>query len=177
MSDANVNIPAAAFGEEVLYFECRHNLAASLGRVSFDGCREFLKLENGDAAGDAMLCVACGCHRSFHRREVMYRRVAEAGNANAVPAGPANPNMNVAGNNGAEAELKPPRRGRRKRTVFSPEQKNQMRRFAEMLGWRPQKSDKEEIEQFCMEMGMSRRMFLVWLSNNRRREDKKTATV
>ncbi|KHN45461.1 ZF-HD homeobox protein [Glycine soja] len=58
---------------------------------------------------------------------------------------------------------------RKKRTTFSSEQKNKLIRFAESVGWKPRKEKKDEIESFCSEMGITRRMFVVWLSNNRHR--------
>jgi ZF-HD homeobox protein with Cys/His-rich dimerization domain len=63
----------AARGKEaakvVHYRECQRNHAASIGGHAVDGCREFMASgANGTAA--ALMCAACGCHRSFHRREV-----------------------------------------------------------------------------------------------------------
>jgi ZF-HD homeobox protein with Cys/His-rich dimerization domain len=53
----------------VHYRECQRNHAASIGGHAVDGCREFMASgANGTAA--ALMCAACGCHRSFHRREV-----------------------------------------------------------------------------------------------------------
>lgn len=59
------------------------------------------------------------------------------------------------------------RRRRRRRTKFTEEQKSKMLEFAEKLGWKPQKHDEEEIVKFCRAVGISRRVFKVWLSNNR----------
>ncbi|KAF5792705.1 putative transcription factor ZF-HD family [Helianthus annuus] len=53
----------------VRYGECQKNHAANIGGYAVDGCREFMAGgEEGTAA--AVACAACGCHRSFHRREV-----------------------------------------------------------------------------------------------------------
>lgn len=53
----------------VRYGECQKNHAANIGGYAVDGCREFMAGgEEGTAA--AIACAACGCHRSFHRREV-----------------------------------------------------------------------------------------------------------
>ncbi|PKA49316.1 ZF-HD homeobox protein [Apostasia shenzhenica] len=46
------------------YRDCQRNHAASLGGHVLDGCGEFMP-----GAADPMKCAACGCHRSFHRRE------------------------------------------------------------------------------------------------------------
>ncbi|KAK7302350.1 hypothetical protein RJT34_13237 [Clitoria ternatea] len=129
------------FEEVAVYKECRHNHVASLNRVSYDGCHEFIERNNGE---EALLCDACGCHRNFHRKQTIY-----------IPIMPLN-------------TVKPKRK---KRTVFTAEQRDRMTRFAETLGWRVQKGKSDEIERFCMEMGMSRRMFIVWLNNNRRRSN------
>ncbi|KAK6913255.1 ZF-HD homeobox protein, Cys/His-rich dimerization domain [Dillenia turbinata] len=53
----------------VRYKECQKNHAANMGGYAVDGCREFMATgkEGTDAA---FICAACGCHRSFHRREV-----------------------------------------------------------------------------------------------------------
>ncbi|XP_021286447.1 zinc-finger homeodomain protein 2-like [Herrania umbratica] len=56
-----------AVGEQgVTYMECRRNVSLPAGHYSVDGCSEFLKREAGRE--NAMLCDACGCHRSFHRK-------------------------------------------------------------------------------------------------------------
>ncbi|URE24505.1 hypothetical protein MUK42_17787 [Musa troglodytarum] len=53
----------------VKYKECRKNHAASIGGYAVDGCREFMASgEEGTSA--ALICAACNCHRSFHKREV-----------------------------------------------------------------------------------------------------------
>ncbi|KAM0831868.1 hypothetical protein ACQ4PT_065237 [Festuca glaucescens] len=49
------------------YRECLRNHAARMGAHVLDGCGEFMPTP-GDAPA-ALLCAACGCHRSFHRRE------------------------------------------------------------------------------------------------------------
>ncbi|CAN6373921.1 unnamed protein product [Urochloa humidicola] len=51
------------------YRECQRNHAASIGRYAVDGCREFMA-SGAEGTAAALLCAACGCHRSFHRREV-----------------------------------------------------------------------------------------------------------
>ena len=53
----------------VHYRECQRNHAASIGRHAVDGCREFMA-SGADGTAAALMCAACGCHRSFHRREV-----------------------------------------------------------------------------------------------------------
>ncbi|CAL9151087.1 unnamed protein product, partial [Musa hybrid cultivar] len=50
------------------YKECLRNHAAALGGHVVDGCGEFMPSGDPDTP-DALKCAACGCHRSFHRRE------------------------------------------------------------------------------------------------------------
>ncbi|PNT64559.1 hypothetical protein BRADI_4g30230v3 [Brachypodium distachyon] len=54
----------------VRYSECRRNHAASMGGYAVDGCRQFIA--DGEEGSAALKCVACGCHRSFHRRVQVY---------------------------------------------------------------------------------------------------------
>ncbi|RZR76660.1 hypothetical protein BHM03_00001521 [Ensete ventricosum] len=50
------------------YKECLRNHAAALGGHVVDGCGEFMPSGDADTP-EALKCAACGCHRSFHRRE------------------------------------------------------------------------------------------------------------
>ncbi|GJU80393.1 mini zinc finger protein 3-like protein [Tanacetum coccineum] len=60
---------SASTNRRVRYGECQKNHAANIGGYAVDGCREFMASgEEGTTA--AVSCAACGCHRSFHRREV-----------------------------------------------------------------------------------------------------------
>ncbi|KAI4296207.1 hypothetical protein L6164_036183 [Bauhinia variegata] len=161
-----MNVPVAFKTEEV-YKECRHNHAASLGYISFDGCGEFLKPDDNTTM-DSMLCAACGCHQNFHRKSVVYIPVMQP-----TPFSSFHSEAFVPGSSGSgfsfmnvEVEMMTPRR--RRRTVFTPEQKNRMLTFAEKSGWSAKNADGEELEHFCQQMGISRRTFMVWLSNNRR---------
>ncbi|KQK23374.1 hypothetical protein BRADI_1g73023v3 [Brachypodium distachyon] len=45
------------------YLDCLKNHAAALGRHSQDGCPQFVR-----PVGNSLYCVACRCHRGFHRR-------------------------------------------------------------------------------------------------------------
>ncbi|KAM3300455.1 hypothetical protein ACQJBY_041459 [Aegilops geniculata] len=47
------------------YRECLRNHAAAQGGHAVDGCGEFMP----SGAHDLLTCAACGCHRSFHRRD------------------------------------------------------------------------------------------------------------
>ncbi|KAL8240719.1 hypothetical protein R6Q59_014074 [Mikania micrantha] len=53
----------------VRYGECQRNLALEVGGYALDGCREFMA-STADGTDGALICAACSCHRSFHRRIV-----------------------------------------------------------------------------------------------------------
>ena len=62
----------AAPPEVARYHECLRNHAAALGGHVVDGCGEFMP--GAGAGDDALKCAACGCHRSFHRKDDAQRR-------------------------------------------------------------------------------------------------------
>ncbi|KAJ8455951.1 hypothetical protein OPV22_034867 [Ensete ventricosum] len=57
-------LPATDTDAALRYRQCLRNHAASLGGHILDGCCEFMPRSD-----DALKCAACGCHRSFHRRD------------------------------------------------------------------------------------------------------------
>lgn len=61
----------------------------------------------------------------------------------------------------------PTARRKRSRTKFSQEQKDKMFSFADKLGWRMQKSEDKFVQDFCDEVGIGRRVFKVWMHNNK----------
>jgi ZF-HD class homeobox domain-containing protein len=56
---------------------------------------------------------------------------------------------------------------KRFRTKFTAEQKARMLGFAEEAGWRLQKLDDAEVQRFCQEVGVKRRVLKVWMHNNK----------
>ncbi|CAL9198226.1 unnamed protein product, partial [Musa hybrid cultivar] len=60
--------PGAAAYISTKYKECLRNHAAALGGHVVDGCGEFMP-SGGPDTPEELKCAACGCHRSFHRRE------------------------------------------------------------------------------------------------------------
>ncbi|KAG7951556.1 hypothetical protein I3843_12G013300 [Carya illinoinensis] len=60
----------------VRYVECQKNHAANIGGYAVDGCREFMA-NSMEGTNGVFTCAACGCHRSFHRREVETEVVCE----------------------------------------------------------------------------------------------------
>ncbi|KAG6473069.1 zinc-finger homeodomain protein 6-like [Zingiber officinale] len=69
-TNSKAKTSAGAVETDVLvrYKECLRNHAAALGGHVLDGCGEFMPDGEPETA-DALKCAACGCHRSFHRRE------------------------------------------------------------------------------------------------------------
>ena len=61
----------------VSYRECKHNHAANTGGYALDGCTQCMPIVF-DGTSRALICVACGCHRNFHRREVISHVDAES---------------------------------------------------------------------------------------------------
>lgn len=62
---------------------------------------------------------------------------------------------------------------KRFRTKFTQQQKDRMNEFAEKLGWKIQKQDEQEVQQFCTEVGVRRQVFKVWMHNNKQAMKKK----
>ncbi|GMH06321.1 hypothetical protein Nepgr_008161 [Nepenthes gracilis] len=62
---------------------------------------------------------------------------------------------------------------KRFRTKFSQEQKEKMTQFAEKLGWKIQNQDQVEVQQFCDEVGVKKRVFKVWMHNNKQARKRK----
>ncbi|KAI5083746.1 hypothetical protein GOP47_0003489 [Adiantum capillus-veneris] len=56
---------------------------------------------------------------------------------------------------------------KRFRTKFTPEQKQRMTDFAEMLGWRIVKQDELLVQEFCDSVNVKRNVFKVWMHNNK----------
>ncbi|KAG6496385.1 hypothetical protein ZIOFF_044246 [Zingiber officinale] len=176
---------------EPRYRECLRNHAASVGGHVLDGCCEFMP-----SAGEALKCAACGCHRSFHRKD--HGEMCELRNGVAPPlllpppplppaATPyghlrpfgasgvmvrvGNSGSAAAGTESSSEELAAQRpfvvSRKRFRTKFTAEQKEKMLAFAEKVGWRMQRQDEGTLEHFCGEVGVSRHVFKVWMHNNK----------
>ncbi|MQL72783.1 hypothetical protein Taro_005130 [Colocasia esculenta] len=58
-------------------------------------------------------------------------------------------------------------RRRRCRTMFTREQKEEMRKFADKVGWSIQRHDGEELREFCARVGVRRHVLKVWMHNNK----------
>ncbi|POO02520.1 Octamer-binding transcription factor [Trema orientale] len=77
------------------------------------------------------------------------------------------------GGGGRPQQSAPASSKKRFRTKFNQEQKDKMTEFAEKLGWRIQKHDEQEVQQFCSEVGVKRQVFKVWMHNNKQAMKKK----
>ncbi|KAK8710857.1 hypothetical protein V6N13_146166 [Hibiscus sabdariffa] len=179
-------------GPVIRYWECLKNHAASMGGHVVDGCGEFMP-SGEDGTGEPLKCAACECHRSFHRKEIngewqyphqqqqptpLRQQRFPLGLSNSttpcLPIAPA-ATMNFGG--GSEQDLNMLAGGRdssrlqsskkRFRTKFSKEQKEKMMEFGEKLGWRIQKQDEAQVQQFCGEVGVKRQVFKVWMHNHK----------
>ncbi|RYQ80180.1 hypothetical protein Ahy_Scaffold1g106758 isoform D [Arachis hypogaea] len=114
-----------------------------MGSHVVDGCGEFMP-SGEEGTPESLRCAACECHRNFHRREV--EGSAPQQHHNYYP----NNNNN-----------------KRFRTKFTQQQKDRMMEFAEKLGWKIQKHDEQEVQQFCSQVGVKRQVFKVWMHNNK----------
>lgn len=59
-----------------VYRECKKNHVASMGRYVVDGCGEFMP-SGDEGTAQALKCAACGCHRSFHRRDIKDNKISK----------------------------------------------------------------------------------------------------
>ncbi|XP_009776697.1 zinc-finger homeodomain protein 6 [Nicotiana tabacum] len=156
-----------------IYRECLRNHAASLGSYATDGCGEFTLDDNNNnntsPRSASLHCAACGCHRNFHRK-VMYG--ASYSNNSSRDREIVAAELTDYGGGRMSAALtaeESPRSGKKRfRTKFTTDQKEKMLAFAEKLGWTLQRKDQEnETERFCREVGVSRKVFKVWMHNHK----------
>ncbi|KAL2532607.1 Zinc-finger homeodomain protein 6 [Abeliophyllum distichum] len=104
---------------------------------------------------------------SGHTRPMV---VAFGGNSGGAGAESSSEDLNMFQSNArGHAVVQPSFSGSKKRfrTKFSKEQKDRMHEFATRLGWKIQKQDEQELQQFCNEMGVKRQVFKVWMHNNK----------
>ncbi|KAJ7975550.1 Zinc-finger homeodomain protein [Quillaja saponaria] len=84
------------------------------------------------------------------------------------------------GGGGREGEIKQAEKEvtkKRFRTKFSQEQKEKMLSFAEKAGWRIQRLEESDIQQFCQEIGIKRRVLKVWMHNNKHNFAKRNPSI
>ncbi|TMW89361.1 zinc-finger homeodomain protein 11-like [Solanum lycopersicum] len=161
-----------------IYRECLRNHAASLGSYATDGCGEFtLDDTNTSPGGSTSLnCAACGCHRNFHRKFSCggsYSNNSSRDDREIIAAH----DYRLATTEESPAVSE--RSGKKRfRTKFTGDQKEKMLAFAEKLGWTLQRKDEEnETERFCREIGVSRKVFKVWMHNHKNNSSSVSSTV
>ncbi|KAJ7940925.1 Zinc-finger homeodomain protein [Quillaja saponaria] len=148
---SSINIVTTTFEQTIVYKECKRNHALALNYVSIDGCVEFIKAGQ-DGAKEAFTSRACGCHRNFHRKEIIYAPIMPTNtfvNSGSAPTmqlphathsdgGERRPQLDVGVRRtaaGPRREAAPGPRRRRTKTVFTEEQKERLLSFAQRLGW------------------------------------------
>ncbi|URE32175.1 ZF-HD homeobox protein [Musa troglodytarum] len=152
-------LPATDTDAALRYRECLRNHAASLGGHILDGCCEFMPRSD-----DALKCAACGCHRSFHRRDTDVNSPLRDLHASVGAATESSTEELMLG---AVPQQRLTVSKKRFRTKFTADQKERMMAFAEKVGWRMQKQHEAAVEQFCGEVGVSRQVLKVWMHNNK----------
>ncbi|GMI97998.1 hypothetical protein HRI_003469100 [Hibiscus trionum] len=163
-------------GPLIRYRECLKNHAASMGGHVVDGCGEFMP-SGEDGTGEALKCAACECHRNFHRKEINGEpQCTTTTTCCAFPYYKNNTGRDNSTVHHPHQQQQPPpiaaavttgSSKKRFRTKLSKDQKEKMVGFAEKLGWRIQKQDEAEVQQFCGEVGVKRQVFKVWMHNSK----------
>ncbi|KAF7809720.1 zinc-finger homeodomain protein 6 [Senna tora] len=167
----------------VRYRECMKNHAASTGSHVVDGCGEFMP-SGQEGTVESFTCAACNCHRNFHRKHPHHPQPHLLPLSNyyynslhrhrhhqhptfipplMVALGGGREDLDVFRSNTAGSEQ--PKK--RFRTKFTEEQKEKMMEFADKLGWKIQKHHDQELRQFCSQVGVKRKVFKVWMHNNK----------
>ncbi|XP_027360509.1 zinc-finger homeodomain protein 6-like [Abrus precatorius] len=84
------------------------------------------------------------------------------------PAESSSEDLNIFQSNaGAQLSVQAPLSKKRFRTKFSQQQKDRMMEFADKIGWKIQKQNEQEVQQFCTQVGVKRQVFKVWMHNNK----------
>ncbi|KAK1423077.1 hypothetical protein QVD17_18371 [Tagetes erecta] len=160
-----------------IYKECLKNHAVAVGGHAVDGCGEFMPVPTYSSSEPSSLkCAACGCHRNFHRREPTTVTAATTSVSLSPTSPPLEPKNYAYGqlvlSLGPTASPATPatmkfNEKKRFRSKFSSDQKQKMLNFAEKLGWKMQRCDDKMVADFCNEIGIRRRIFKVWMHNNK----------
>ncbi|CAA7041674.1 unnamed protein product [Microthlaspi erraticum] len=175
------------------YGECRKNQAAGIGTTAYDGCGEFISATSGE---DPLNCAACGCHRSFHREDTISDGVTETvldvlkissdqfRRIFCSPYGEGNNRVVIDQSVGGDVVEEEQRvvidrsgggdvveeevgKVKRLKTKFTAEQTGKMRDYAEKLRWKVSPETREEVDKFCLEIGVDRRKFMNWMNNHK----------
>lgn len=96
------------------------------------------------------------------------------GSGGGAPAESSSEDLNMYQSNvGVQTSAQAPQSKKRFRTKFTQEQKDKMMELAEKLGWKIQKHDEQQVQQFCSEVGVKKQVFKVWMHNNKQAIKKK----
>ncbi|KAL8247112.1 hypothetical protein R6Q59_008328 [Mikania micrantha] len=182
------------------YGKCNKNYSASTGGRVLDGCGEFMPSRSSTPTDPTFLnCDACGCHRSFHRQTDHYcpplhhvidyqcpphnrhQRLAAKPRSSSAPNSPSPSPISSSYYPMASHLFFPglqPQPAtanhigkKRFRSRFSVDQKEKMQGFAERIGWKMLKKDEGMIMGFCMDIGVTKRVFKVWMHNHKKKEE------
>ncbi|XP_038722505.1 zinc-finger homeodomain protein 6-like [Tripterygium wilfordii] len=112
-------------------------------------------------------------HQLHHHRRPTAPVMMAFGGGGAAESSSEDLNMYQLG--GQTTMLQPNRK--RFRTKFSQEQKDKMAEFADKLGWKIQRRDEQQVQEFCCQVDVKRQCFKVWMHNNKQAMKKKTTNV
>lgn len=173
------------------YGECKNNHAAGIGTTAYDGCGEFVTTTTGEEEEDSLNCAACGCHRNFHSEELITENgvtetILEVLKISSVqfrqifcsPYGGGRSEVKKKSyyggdrivkdrSDGAAEEEEEVGRVKRLKTKFTAEQTEKMRDYAEKLRWKVRPEIRNEVDEFCVEIGVNRRNFMIWINNHK----------
>ncbi|XP_010442119.1 PREDICTED: zinc-finger homeodomain protein 13-like [Camelina sativa] len=159
------------------YGECRKNHAADIGTTAYDGCGEFVTAAE-EEEDQSLNCAACGCHRNFHREEL----ITDNGVAETVLEVLKISSLQFRqifcspyGGGKSKAKKKKEEKGedlvekrvKRLKTKFTAEQTEKMKDYAEKLRWKVRPEMRDEVEEFCVEIGVNRKKFKIWMNNHK----------
>lgn len=164
------------------YKECMKNHAAAVGAHAVDGCGEFMA-GGADGTIEAFKCAACNCHRNFHRKVTTegssgdaFIPLSEQAQYHRLPTTTVfRPTLGLGSTSSGrlsreeedQEDVSNPAPKKRLRTKFTQQQKEKMTEFAEKLGWKIQKHDGADIDQFCKDTSVKRHVLKVWIHNNK----------
>lgn len=164
------------------YGECRKNQAAGIGTTAYDGCGEFVSAAAGE---DSVNCAACGCNRSFHREESLSDAITVHKHGRCTTTNGVSETVlemlnlspyqlqKIFGSpygdrrSKVEEEEEAEERVKRLKTKFTAEQTEKMRNYAEKLRWKVSPESRDEVDEFCVEIGVNRKAFRVWMNNHK----------
>ncbi|KAI4310845.1 hypothetical protein MLD38_035793 [Melastoma candidum] len=160
------------------YGECQKNHAAAIGGNTRDGCGEFMP--TGEGTSEALKCAACNCHRNFHRKEILpfhpFPLICSRYTENY--ANLAKTRTILIGNGMGDGKMNAGKETKKRfRTKFTIEQKEKMFAFAEKAEWKIHKLEDSEVQQFCLETGIKKRVLTVWIHNNKSSRHKRKSNT